>query len=107
MPLEQQPAPGSMRKGARAGAADKKIEYWLSAGVDQLLRLATKQYWRPAYCFVSRLVRAGVITRRPEFCIRLADEGVRALGRFDVALACQAIKREQNRISRDAQMVGQ
>ena len=106
MPLEQQPAPGSMRKAARAGAADKKIENRLSAAMDQLLRFAAKQDWWPAYCSVGGL-RAGIIARRSEFRVSLADESMRALGRFDVALACQTIKREQNRIARDAEMVGQ
>ena len=94
-------------KLARAGAANKKIEYWLSSGMHQLLRLATKQDRRPANCIVCGHARACIVRRRPEFCVTLADERVRALGRFDTALACQPIEREQDRISRYAQMVGQ
>ena len=97
-----------MRKAARAGTANKKIEYWLSAGMHQLLRLAAKQYRRPANYFVSDQARVCIgHWRTAELCESLADKRVRALGRLDIAFACQPIKREQDSISRNAEMVGQ
>ena len=107
MPLEQQPAPGSVRKAARAGTANKKIEYWLSSSMDQLLRLAAKQNRRPTNCIVRGHARVRFVGRRPEFGITLTDERMGALGRFDTAFACQPIEREQDRISRYTQMVGE
>lgn len=96
-----------MRKVARAGAADKKIEDWFSPSMDQLLRLAAKQYRRPANCTVRSHARARIISWGSEFCVGLADERVRTLGRFDTAFACKSIECEQDRISRHTQMVGQ
>jgi hypothetical protein len=105
--VEQQAPPGAARKAVRAGPADKEIEDRLAPRVHKLLGLAAEQDRRAA----DRLDRADGCAsgsrRRPVRGVAVADEGVRALGGFDVAFAGQAAEGKQHGVSRYAELIGQ
>src|SRR6516165_6495352 len=91
-PLEQQAAPDTARKAARAGPADEKVEDWLATRMDQLLCLAAKQDRRATDRLGLRRRPSGIAARRQCVGISLTDKGVRALRRLDIALARQPAK---------------